>query len=842
VSEVALTLRLLGREMRGGLKGFGVLLASLFLGVAAIAGVGSINAAIKAGLEADGRRLLGGDVDLRLMHRDAGDAERAWLKANAGATSELIEMRAMARPADDRSKRALVELKAVDDAYPLAGRFVARPDRPLAELLAKKDGVWGAVADANLLTRLGIELGARITVGDAEFELRARVGAEPDRVASLFSFGPRLMVARAALDATGLVKPGSQIRYHTRVVLPAGQSLEAWQAGLDRAFPKAGWRVRGAHEAAPGVKRFMDRLNLFLSFVGLTVLLVGGIGVSGAVSSFLARKTATIATLKCLGAPGRLVFALYMGQVMAMAVIGIALGCAAGAALPFSFDALAGAQLPVKPVAAIYPAPLALAAVFGLLTAATFALWPVARAREVPAAALFRDTVQPITARPRRAYVLAAVGGVVLLAALTMAASADRWFAGWFVAGALVTLGLLYAGARLVMRLARNHRVRTGSSLRLAVANLHRPGASTIGVVLSLGLGLSVLAAIMLIEGNLSRQINERLPEKAPAFFFIDIQPDQVAKFDGAVNAVAGTSGYQRVPSLRGRIVKIAGKPVETVDLAPDAQWAIRGDRALTYATGPRPDDRIVAGKWWPADYSGAPLISLDSGLARGFGVKIGDTLTMNVLGREVTAEIASLREIDWRSLRFDFAIIFAPGVLEGAPQTHIAAIEAPPAAEDAVEAAATDAFPNVSAIRVRDALEAASGLLAGIGWAVRAIAALTLLAGAIVLAGTLAAGRQRRIYEAVVFKVLGATRGRVAGVFGVEYGVLGLVTGVLAAGVGTLAAWAVVRFLMRMDWVFLPGTLAVTLAVCLAVTLLVGFLGTFRALGQSAAPWLRNE
>ncbi|MEK9755197.1 MAG: FtsX-like permease family protein, partial [Rhodospirillaceae bacterium] len=785
------------------LKGFGILLASLFLGVAAIAGVGSINAAIKAGLEADGRRLLGGDVDLRLLHRDADDDQRAWLRDRSKAVSELVEMRAMARPAERTStgtnkganKRALVELKAVDSAYPLAGRFVAKPERPLAELLAEKDGAWGAVADANLLTRLGLEPGQRIRVGDALIELRALVGSEPDRVASLFSFGPRLLVARGALQATGLVKPGSQIRYHTRVVLPDGQKLEAWQANLDKAFPKAGWRVRGAHEAAPGVKRFMDRLNLFLSFVGLTVLLVGGIGVTGAVASFLARKTATIAALKCLGASGRLVFTLYMGQVMAMALIGVALGSAAGGALPFVFDTAAGAHLPVKPVVAIYPAPLLLAALFGLLTAATFALWPVAHAREVKAAALFRSTVQPMTMHPHATYVWASVAGVGLLAALTLASSSDRWFAGWFVAGALVTLGLLYAGAQLVTRLARRRRLAAGSALRLAVANLHRPGSATTGVVLSLGLGLSVLAAIMLIEGNLSRQIHERLPEKAPAFFFVDIQPDQVAKFDAAVNAIAGTSGYQRVPSLRGRIVKIAGKPVEEVDVAPDSQWAIRGDRALTYAAGPRADDRIVAGEWWPADYAGPPLISLDSGLARGFGVKLGDTLTLNVLGREVTGKIASLRDIDWRSLRFDFAIIFAPGVLEGAPQTHIAAIEAPPSAEDAVEAAATDTFPNISAIRVREALEAAGGLLAGIGWAVRAIAGLTLLAGAIVLAGSLAAGRQRRIYEAVVFKVLGATRGRIAGVFSVEYGVLGLVTGVLAAGVGTLAAWAVVRF-----------------------------------------------
>ena len=840
--ELDLTRRLLVREMRGGLKGFGVLLASLFLGVAAIAGVGSFNAAITAGLEANGQRLLGGDVDIRLLHRDASDAQRAWLQTNARSVSNVVEMRAMARPAADRTQRALVELKAVDEAYPLAGKFVAAPDRPLAELVEKRDGAWGAVADANLLTRLGLKLGARVRVGAATFELRARVATEPDRIASLFSFGPRLLVARDSLADTGLVQPGSQIRYHSRVLLAPGAAIESWKARLADAFPDAGWRVRDAHDAAPGVKRFMDRLNLFLSFVGLTVLLVGGIGVTGAVASFLAQKTATIATLKCLGAPGRLVFGLYMGQVLAMALIGVVAGCAAGAAMPLLAGALGGTALPVRPIAALYPMPLALAALFGMLTAATFALWPVARAREIPAAALFRDAVQPVTQRPKAAYLWAAVAGVALLAGLTLATSVDRWFAGWFIAGALATLGLLYAGAKLVMHVARGRRIAAGSALRLAVANLHRPGAATTGVVLSLGLGLSVLAATMLIEGNLSRQITEQLPDKAPAFFFIDIQPDQVARFDAAVTDVAGTGGYQRVPSLRGRIVKIGGRPVGEVDVAPDAQWAVRSDRALTYAARPHKGAKIVAGEWWPADYSGPPLISLDAGLARGFGVKLGDSLTLNVLGREITGRIASLRDIDWRSLRFDFAIVFAPGVLEGAPQTHIAAIEAAPGAEDAVEAAATDAFPNVSAIRVREALEAAAGLLDGIGWAIRAVAGLTVLAGSIVLAGSLAAGRRRRIHDAVVFKVLGATRFRIAGVFAAEYGVLGVVTGLLAGGVGTLTAWAVVRFLMRMEWTFLPVTLAVTLVVCLMVMLAVGFAGTWRALAAPAAPWLRNE
>jgi len=840
--DAALILRLLRREMRGGLKGFRVFLACLALGVAAIAGVGSIGASVTAGLQANARNLLGGDVDLRLLHRDFSAVQRSWLGDNTAGLSEIVKMRAMARPMDRRDKRSLVELKAVDGAYPLTGNFKSVPQQPLSTLLKKDGEAWGAVVDANLLTRLGLRLGDAVKVGTAAFQVRATVVAEPDRSASLFSFGPRLLVSKAALAATGLVQPGSQIRYHARAVLAPGTGFEAWQSAMTEAFPKAGWRVRSLDNAAPGVQRFIDRMTLFLSFVGLTVLLVGGLGVANTVGSYLESKTATIATLKCVGAPGRLVFSLYMAQVLVLAAAGTVLGLAVGGGGGYGFAVLAAGRMPVTPIAGFYAEPLLTAGFFGILVAVTFALWPIARAREVPAAALFRDAVAPNTARPRGAYTMAAIFGIVLLGAFTIWTADDRYFAAWFVAGALATMGLLRLGAYAVAAIARRWRMGGGTGLRLAIANLHRPGAATSSIMLSLGCGLAVLVAVGLIQGNLVRQVAERLPERAPAFFFMDIQPHQIAAFDKAVNDIAGTGNYQRVPTLRGRIVKIAGTPVAERTIAPNAQWAVRGDRALTYA-GPKPAAaEIVAGAWWDAAYTGPPVISLDANLARGFGVGIGDTLTFNVLGREITTTIRSLREIDWRSLRFDFAVIFAPGTLDGAPQTHIAAIEVPPNAEDAVEKAATDAFPNISAIRVREALSAAANLLAGIGAAVTGTAAITVLAGALVLAAAVAANRRRQIYDSVVFKVLGATRRRLLGVFLLEYGVLGVVTAIIGSAVGTLAAWGIVKYLMHMPWVFLPGSVAITAAACVLVTLAVGFFGTWRVLGQKATPHLRNQ
>ena len=843
MSDLVLSWRLARRELRGGFGRFRILLACLILGVAAITAVGNLSESVLGGLQADGKKLLGGDIDLRLLHRPASAEHLSFLKSGSDGFSESITLRAMVRPAENRDRRAMVELKAVDTSYPLVGELITEPQMQRADAYALKDGTWGAAVDPNLLTRLKLKLGDNIKLGSIDLQLRSLITTEPDRVASVFSLGPRLMIHLDALNQSGLVQPGSQLSYHYKLTLPPRTNSQAWQKTLTDTFPQAGWRIRTPEEAAPGIKRFLERMTMFLSFTGLTVLLVGGLGITGAVRSYLDTKTETIATFKCLGAPGRLVFTIYMMQILVIGAIGVLAGLLIGGGAPVLLLELIGDRLPVRPAIGVYFAPTAIAALFGLLATVTFALWPLGRARDVSAAHLFRFSLDTTTQRPRIAYVSAMIIGAGLLALCTILTSSDRFFAIWFIVGSLFTLALLRFGAYLVMLAARKWKPNAGALWRLVQTNLYRPGAPTPNIIVSLGLGLTVLVAIGLIEGNLSRQISERLPERAPAFFFLDIQPDQVVAFDKAVTEIPGTGVYKRVPSLRGRIVKIDGTAVGDAAVAAESQWAIRGDRALTYAAN---KDEIASdvtkGKWWAADYSGPPLISLDAGLARGFNVDLGDTLTLNILGREITAEIASLREIDWRSLQFDFAIVFAPGALEGAPHSHIAAIEATPEIEDAVEKAATDTFANVSAVRVREALQAAGNILAGIGVAVKGTAALTLVAGLIVLAGIMASEHRRRVYEAVVFKVLGAGSRRVLYIYMLEYGVLGLLTGLVAAGIGTLTAWAVITFMMRAEWIFVPGIVATTIILCVLMTTSIGLLGTWRALGQKASPHLRND
>ena len=839
-----LSLSLARRELRGGLKGFRVLVACLALGVAAIAAAGSLRAAVDAGLAQDSRALLGGDLDLRQSHQPMAGDQLAVL-AGMGRITVGVEMRAMASVGENRD-RALVELKGVDAAYPLVGEVVLAPVMPLAQALERRDGIWGAVAEAHLLNRLGLKPGDRLHVGEAELEIRAVLVKEPDRIATALSFGPRLMVSSEALPATGLIQPGSLIRHTLRLALKDGLSAAEAKAELGLRFPDAPWQMRDGSDAAPGVGRFLDTLAQFLTLVGLTALLVGGIGVANAVKAYLDGRVMTIATLKCLGAPARLIFATYLLLVGVMALAGIMLGLLAGAACVPLVLGLAGDALPLPARSGLYPQALLIAAGFGLLSALVFTLWPLARARRTPAAMLFRQVGESEGLSPDRASLVALGLAVLGLAGLTVLAAGNRPLAAWFVGASIATLALFRALAwglaRLASALAARHGQSVGPTWRLALANLHRPGSAVVGMVLSLGLGLTVLVAIALVEGNLAAQFGERLPIQAPSFYFIDVQPDQVAALEDVVHRVDPGAALEQAAMVRGRISSIRGVPVGEAKIAPDAQWAARGDRGLSSAALPPPGSKVSEGQWWPPDYAGPPLASVDAAVARGFGLKLGDRLGLNVLGREIEVTVASLREIDWSSLSMNFAFLLSPGALDGAPRTFIATVRAAPALDAALEKAVTDRLANVSSIRVKEALEAVRGIIAEADLAVRLAGALTLASGILVLAGAVMAGHRRRVREAVVLKVLGATRGQLWRAHLAEFAVVGLVTGLAAAGVGSAAARAILIFVMKAEWVFLPGITAATLALCMGASLLAGFAGTWRALGAKAAPLLRDE
>jgi putative ABC transport system permease protein len=856
VADFITALRFARRDLRGGFHGFRVMLTCLALGVAAIAGIGSLTAAVRDGLARDARTLLGGDLDIRITSRSASAEQLAWFRGQAHV-SAMARMRAMAARGDGHTiagrKRALIELKAVDQFYPLLGKVILSPEMALDKALARaNDGRFGTVVEAGLLSRLGLKIGDSIRIGLAQFDIRAVLRDEPDKASGAFKLGPRVLIADAALPGTGLVQPGSLIRWHYRLQYPPGTDGVALEKAIDTAFPDMPWRVRNVHEATPRIQRHVNRAALFFTLVGLITLLVGGIGVAGAVKGHLDNKRDTIATLKCLGATGRIIITVYALEIALMAAVGIGLGLTLGGVLPLALVPMLAPYLPVTPGFSVHLPALATAAAYGIAIACLFTLWPLARAQAVPAAALFRGLITAPPFRPRIGMIcsLALAGGAVV--GLALMTSFRPSFAGWFIFGAVLAFAVFTLVGRSVGGLARmmtqrisaqgaagRHRPRP--RLQLALANIARPGAPTGAIVLALGIGLTVFVALAQIEGNFQRQIADRLPDSAPAYFFIDIQPDQVAAFEAAIRAVPGAGEINRLPSLRGRIAKVNGKPISDITVGPSARWAVESDRGVTY-TGPMPEGTtLVKGFWWPDNYTGPPLLSIDARIARGLGVGVGDMITLNVLGRELTAQIKNTRKIDWAQLGLNFTMIFAPGLLEKAPQTFIATVKASRAAEEPLARAVIDRFGNITAIRVREALEAVAEALGKIGLAARATAGLALVSGILVLAGAIAAGRRERTRDAVILKVTGTRRRDLALAYVIEYGIAAIAAALTASILGTITAFLVLTRVMDADWVFLPGpAMAALIGTCLAV-IGFGFAGTWRGLAQSPAQVLRD-
>ena len=842
--RMPLTLRLALRELRGGLSGFAVFIACIAIGVAAIAGVASISRSLSDGLGREGRRILGGDLTYSLINREATRAETAILERH-GRVGVVATLRAMAVAGDGGA--ALVELKAVDASYPAVGDLVTEPPGRLPDLLAARDGVEGAVADPALLARLNLKLGDTVTVSGRPFVLRASLTSEPDKIAAGIGFGPRLMISLDALRQSGLVAPGSLNRWSYRLQMPDADDarLEAASHAIGKALPEAGWEVRSRLAADPRFAKSIERFTQFLTLVGLTALIVGGVGVANAVAAFVARKRASIATLKSVGAPGSQVVALYLTQVMLIAALSTAIGLAVGAALPFALDALFRDALPLPLEPTLAPGTLAQAAAYGLLTALAFAILPLGRAHDVPVSGLFRDAVDPSGQATRLRYKLVLAGALALLIGLALATAFDRRVALVFMAAAAVAFGLLRGVAWGLMKgAARLPRPRSAVP-RMALANLHRPGALTPAIVLSLGLGVTLLVTLSLIDANITRALTRSLPAKAPSLFFLDIPSRDSDAFHAFLGEQAPDARIERVPMMRGRITALDGRPAESIKAPEDAAWVLDGDRVITYADDPPDGSVLVEGRWWSAEEGAKPLVSFDAELGRALGLTLGSSVTVNVLGRPLTATIANFRKVEWRSLGINFVMVFSPGTFRGAPHSDLATLTLPHGPDAALEARvlrdAAKRFPSVTSVRVKDALEAVNDVVGKLVLAIRGASGVAILASLFVLAGALAAGHRARLYDAVVLKVLGATRGRLIRAYALEYGALGLATALFGLIAGTAAGWVVVAKVMRLDFgLDLRGALvAAGLAVVFAIG--VGLAGTWRILGQKPAPYLRD-
>ncbi len=835
-----LSLRLAWRDLRGGMSGFYIFIACIALGVAAIAAVNSVSGALENAISREGQTLLGGDLDVSVIHRQGTLEERALLEP-WGNVSEIATLRGMAR-LEDGSRQALVDIKAVDNAYPLYGVVALEGTMPLADAI-KGDG---AAVDAGLAAQLALKVGDSVALGQSKITIAAIIAREPDRLSSGPSFGPRALISVATLKKTQLDEPGSLIRWHYRIKLNDGGAGDAFRSQLTKRLGDVGFSIRDRSDPSPGIRRNIDRLAGFLTLAGLAALLTGGVGVANAVSAFVERKRLVIAVYKALGASTALVNKTMLLQVMMLAVLGVIIGMAVGAGAHALALWLAGPLLPVRLEAGFQPEAALLAAAYGLLTALVFILWPLGRASEIRAAELLRENISTERAWPPRAFIIASALSALALAAAAILFSSQHLIAFWVCLGMAAVFAIFYGFGELIRAVAKRLPRPARPEVSWALRAIARPNGLTRVVSISLGAGLTLLTAISLIGGSLTKELTAELPDKAPSHFFIGIPKRDFDGFNKLIAGAAPGSTLSQAPMLRGRMIDIAGTPADQIKAPEQAEWVLRGDRGLTFEENLPKDSQIIEGAWWPKDYAGEPLVSFEVELGRALGLKMGDPITVNVLGRNITARLANFRTVKWESLDINFVMIFSPNTLKDAPYSVLATLDWPglhTADDEAkVVSAVSSQYPSVTSIRVRDALETVNGILSRVLLAMQVAAGVTLAAGVIVLAGALATAQQRRIYEAVILKTLGATRRRILTAHMLEQIILAVFVSAVACALGTLAAYIIVTQILGAPF-YLSGYKLLQ-ASALTVSFMLGFgvIGASKVLRAKAAPYLRSQ
>lgn len=831
-------------DLRGDVRRFIILLACLALGVGAIAAVSSVGAALQAAVDRDARVILGGDIEVRQRGADITQDQRDAVEA-LGETARAVDLNARAS-ANERS--LLLNLRAVSENYPLLGTVEVEPgSESLAALLAPRDGLPGAVVDQRALDRLGVVLGDTIRIGNADFTVRGTLLGLPDQAAQGFQLGPPALIAEGALAAAGLEQQGILSRFSYKVLL-GGAEAEASIARLDAAFPDADWDLRQPQDAAANLKRFLDLFARFLTLVGLSSLLVGGVGVSNAISAYITERRSSIATLRSLGATSARIMVHFLTQVLLLSLAGVALGLLLGAATSLLALPVLSGMLAIDLPPTIDLRSLLIAAGFGLLIGFSFALLPLRGAQKLKPASLFRASAGDETrlgwrdlAQWRTALPL--VVSLCAIAGLAVFTTGSPFLVLWYAVGAAVAFGLLRLAAFVLQVVLRLLPPLPNATLRQALKAIHRPGSAAPVVVLSLGLGLALLLMITLLDQNLRAQIDSAVAEDAPAFVLLDMPKDQVPAVEAFAAADPGIETLQTIPMLRGSIESINDTPVAKLGPVPDdIADMFEGDTALSWARDMPEGSALAEGEWWTADYAGAPLVSLSTELRETLDLAVGDTMTIAIAGRPIAVTIANFRDIDWREGGLSFRLLFSPGVIENAPQTVMGSIDVLDGQASGVESRLSAALPTLNFLPIGDAIKQIEAILSSLANAVALVGSLAVISGILVLAGALTVGRKQREADAVVMKVLGATSGNVIVAFVVEYGVLGLLAAVMGAGLGIVASWAILTFVM--DIAFAPDflTIATVIAGSVLATIATGVLTTWSAMSARPARQLRAD
>ena len=830
------------RELAGGLSGFWIYIACIALGIFAIAAAGSVTSGFSKGLASEARTLLGGDALFAASQRRASPDELAWMRAR-GEMSENITINVMGEAGDTRQQ---VDVRAVDARHPLIGTpELSGGAATLDKALAFENDRWGIAASASTLEVFGLEVGDDLMLGSIPTTIRAQLDKEADGIGTPGTVGPQITIRLAALEQAGRLTNGQLFRARYRLILSDPAAADTLEESAAEDWGPNGLRYRGPEDAIDGLQNLLDMLNSFLSVIGIAALIAGGVGIAQASSAFLETRMPSIAAFKALGAEASTLRAAYFIQLTALALVGAGIGIVLGAATPFLIAAIAGDQIPLPSILRIYPAPLARALVLGLLSAAIFALPPLGRARATPPAALFRslgtETLEKTPIPERIASALAAIA-LIIVSVMT---SQTPLVTGILLVGAALAWLVLISMAHVIRLFARRASAAATGLARLTLSNLGGPGSLAPTITPALGLGLALLVFVATVQANLLRQVNETATRNLPALFFTQIPSAQIDTFDQLIadNGIDITDpdAFRRTPLVIGRVISLKGETLDEEKVAPSERWVVNGEIGMPYIGRMPPEADLVEGEWWPEDYQGPLLVSVEADAARGLRIGIGDEIGFRIFGRDVTANVASLRNVDWGGFGANTAFILSPGTLEAANPPHLAIAQATPEQEPQIIAALGDVLPEVIVFQTRETLATAGRLLGNITIAVNAAAGIVMLAGLLVLIGAFAAMARQRRTEAALLKTFGASRAGILRLYAGEFALSGAVATLAGTIMGVSAAAVIVRLVFEAEWGMPWGTVAVVAGAAIAAAALGGIIVGMATLSHPPARILRT-
>lgn len=841
INSFAIAYKLAKSEVRHGWRHFAVFLACLVLGVAIMASIHSFGAIIQNSFKTEAQSLLGGDLEIRIRGVAATDEQRRFID-KYGKVSYVSNLRSMLHFDDAHT---LVEVKGVDSSYPLLGKLQFQEDIPKEEVF-KNNGI---AVDKILLSQMGLKIGDEVKIGAGSYTVRATLKTEPDRSVQIFSFGPRVMMSHASLEVSQLVSTFSLVEHRYRVVVPKNVTAdeiykEVVQNELNNRFPENSWRTSLGTDANTMIKRFLTQLLSFMTLSSLATFLIAGIGIGSSVRSYLQKKSQTIAVLKVQGASRKIVFTTYALVVAFLVIMGGVLGSAISMVITTSFMPMIAEILPsIKGQSGIHIPSLLLSVWYGFLVAYLFSITALLSAVNIRPSLLFRSKTGILSFR--KDNVVCAVIAIfsLLLIGTLLVNSDDKIFMSGSIIIIFLSFGLFYLCGIFIKYLAQKIHVKT-PWLKLALGNIYRPGSTSGTVIYAIGISLTVLIALTLTEANFQNRIQRLMEEKAPSLFIIDIQPHQKEGLEQLLFKYAEADQIMLYPMSRGRIIKINGKPVSEVNVSEDIDWAVRGDRGLSYSAKPPENANIIKGAWWEEDYKGKPLLSVDVRFLEGMGIDIGDTMTVSILGKEITAEITSAREIDYSTFQLNFAMILSPGVIEKFPRTSLATIHLDKNSNKEFELASRIAqeFPGATAIRTKEVVDLVHTMMTHIATALKITVAISLFAGLLVLTSALTATIEQRMYDVAILKVLGARRSDILKSCTVEWMILALATSLIASCIGTLSAYFINARLRNTEFLVMPEVTISTVALCIVIIWLIGYAGNRRLFNFRVAGLLRNE